>query len=47
MTTRILAVGTILAALTLGACETTSSRPYTVSTQNVMAFQSALGDQKV
>lgn len=37
----------ILGLLTLGACETTSSRPYTVSTQNVMAFQQALGDTKV
>lgn len=30
------------AALTLCACETTSSRPYTPSTENIMAFQSAL-----
>ncbi len=36
-----------LSVLLLGACETTSSRPYTVSTQNVMAFQKALGDTKV
>ena len=38
-----------LAALSLGACETTSSRPYTTSTENIMAFQSALGasDAKV
>ena len=33
--------------IALGACETTSSRPYAVSTQNIMAFQSALGDSKV
>ena len=30
------------AVLALGACETTSSRPYTVSTENIMAFQSVL-----
>ncbi len=30
------------AALALCACETTSSRPYTPSTSNIMAFQSAL-----
>lgn len=30
------------AVLALSACETTSSRPYTVSTENIMAFQSAL-----
>ncbi|MEO0881817.1 MAG: hypothetical protein AAFY34_03700 [Pseudomonadota bacterium] len=37
------------AALALCACETTSSRPYTVSTENIMAFQSKLQstDQKV
>jgi len=32
------------AVLTLCACETTSSRPYTPSTSNIMAFQSALKD---
>lgn len=30
------------AALSLCACETTSSRPYTPSTSNILAFQSAL-----
>ncbi|HRJ01091.1 MAG TPA: hypothetical protein PKV67_09955 [Hyphomonas sp.] len=30
------------AALTLGACETTSSRPYAPSTANILAFQAAL-----
>ncbi len=33
-----------VAALSLAACETTSSRPYTTSTENIMAFQGALGD---
>lgn len=47
MISRIIAGAAALATLSLGACETTSSRPYTVSTQNVMAFQAALGDQKV
>ncbi|MEM9055200.1 MAG: hypothetical protein AAGB16_07735, partial [Pseudomonadota bacterium] len=36
-----------LALIGVSACETTSSRPYSVSTENVMAFQSALGDNKV
>ncbi len=36
-----------LAIITVAGCETTSSRPYTVSTQNVMAFQEALDDTKV
>ncbi|MFN3312098.1 MAG: hypothetical protein ACK46Q_01350 [Hyphomonas sp.] len=38
-----------VAALSLCACETTSSRPYTPSTSNIMAFQSALkaSDAKV
>lgn len=38
-----------LAALSLAACETTSSRPYTPSTANILAFQSALksSDAKV
>lgn len=44
----IFAVAAASAALVLvSACETTSSRPYTVSTENVMAFQSALKDTKV
>ncbi len=47
MKSLILGSAAALAALSLGACETTSSRPYTVSTQNVMAFQKALGDDKV
>lgn len=41
----VLAIST--AVFVTSACETTSSRPYTVSTENVMAFQSALGDDKV
>lgn len=42
-------LGGVVALGLLGAtaCETTSSRPYTVSTQNVMAFQKSLGDTKV
>ncbi len=40
-------VAVAVAVLTLGACETTSSRPYTPSTANIMAFQSALkGDEQ-
>lgn len=37
------------AVLALGACETTSSRPYTPSTSNILAFQAALkeSDAKV
>ncbi|MGB2177445.1 hypothetical protein [Hyphomonas sp.] len=35
------------AVLTLCACETTSSRPYTPSTSNIMAFQSALKEDGV
>lgn len=35
-------LGVAIAALTLCACETTSSRPYTASTENILAFQSAL-----
>lgn len=36
-----------LSALSLAACETTSSRPYTVSTQNIMAAQSVLSGATV
>ena len=39
-------VAVVVAALTLGACETTSSRPYTPSTANIMAFQSAFEDDE-
>ena len=45
---KLLLTGVVaLGLLGATACETTSSRPYTVSTQNVMAFQKALGDDKV
>jgi hypothetical protein len=39
---KYLALATACIALT--ACETTSSRPYTVSTENIMAFQSSLNE---
>ena len=37
-------VAVAVAVVSLAACETTSSRPYTPSTDNIMAFQSALTD---
>ena len=35
-----------LATIFLSGCETTSSRPYTASTENVLKFQSALKDSQ-
>ena len=36
----------IAAALTVSACETTSSRPYSASTENIIAFQKAIPAEK-
>jgi hypothetical protein len=43
MRTQITVAAAIAAALVVTGCETTSSRPYNPSTQNILAAQSALG----
>lgn len=45
---KIISIITIISSLIiLSGCETTSSRPYTASTNNVLTFQSILSDSKV